>query len=121
MISLRLLLLGLILAIAPASNAQTLYSIGNPTNDQQYMLELINRARSSGGAEAARLGLSGLQEGPPNINGEPWTIANSVQPLSWNPLLFNCAQTHAKLLNDNDQFFSGTSPHTFGGKNPNQR
>lgn len=101
--------------------AQTQYSIGNPTNEQQYMLELINRARANGGAEATRLGLSGLQEGPPSINGQSWTIANSVQPLSWNPLLFTCAQNHAKLLNDNDQFFSGTSPHTFGGLTPNQR
>ena len=85
------------------------------------MLELINRARANGGAEATRLGLSGLQEGPPNINGESSTIANTAQPLSWNPLLFNCAQNHSKLLNDNDQFFLGVSPHTFGGMTPDQR
>jgi uncharacterized protein YkwD len=112
----------LVAAIAlPRVVAQTKYSIGNPTPEQQYMLELINRARGNGGAEATRLGLSGLQEGPPNINGEPFTIANTAQPLSWNPLLINCAQNHSKLLNDNDQFFSGTSPHTFGGLTPNQR
>jgi len=63
-------------------HAQAVYSIGNPSNDQQYMLELINRARANGGAEATRLGLSGLQEGPPTVNGEAWTIENSVQPLS---------------------------------------
>jgi uncharacterized protein YkwD len=101
--------------------AQTQYSIGNPTNEQQYMLELINRARANGGAEATRLGLSGLQEGPPNINGEAFTIANTAQPLSWNPLLINCAQNRAKVLNDSDQFFSGTNPHTFGGTDPEQR
>jgi uncharacterized protein YkwD len=101
--------------------AQTQYSIGNPTNEQQYMVELINRARANGGAEATRLGLSGLQEGPPNINGESFTIANTAQPLSWNPLLATCAQNHSKFLNDNDQFFSGQSPHTFGGKTPEQR
>ena len=107
-------------AFSPAI-AQTQYSIGNPTNEQQYMLELINRARANGGAEAARLGLSGLQEGPPSINGEPWTIQNSVQPLSWNPLLFNCAQSHATNLNNADQFFLGGSPHTFGGMTPSER
>ena len=107
--------------LSPTAFAQTLYSIGNPSPAQQYMLELINRARANGGAEATRLGLSGLQEGPPSINGEAWTIANSVQPLSWNPLLYNCAQAHSKLLNDNDQFFLGVSPHTFGGKDPYQR
>ena len=113
----------ILLAAGLSRNAfgQTQYSIGYPSPEQQYMLELINRARANGGAEAARLGLSGLQEGPPTINGEPWTIQNSVQPLSWNPLLYNCAQQHSKLLNDNDQFFTNTSPHTFGGMDPYQR
>jgi uncharacterized protein YkwD len=108
-------------AIVPPALAQTQYSIGYPTNEQQYMLELINRARANGGAEAARLGLSGLQEGPPTINGQPWTINNTNQPLSWNPLLFNCAQGHATRLNNDDQFFSGQSPHTWGGTTPNSR
>jgi len=48
-------------------------------------------------------------------------IANTAQPLSWNPLLATCAQNQAKLLNDHDQFFLGVSPHFFGGKNPEQR
>jgi uncharacterized protein YkwD len=116
-----LISLFVVLVALPSAMAQTQYSIGNPTPEQQYMLELINRARANGGMEAARLGLSGLQEGPPSISGQPWTIANSVQPLSWNPLLFNCAQGQSKLLNDNDQFFLPVSPHTFGGKDPYQR
>ncbi len=107
--------------IVSRASAQTQYSIGNPTPEQQYMIELINRARADGGAEATRLGLSGLQEGPPSINGELFTIANTAQPLSWNPLLYNCAQNHSKLLNDNDQFFLNVSPHTFGGLTPEQR
>lgn len=85
------------------------------------MLELINRARANGDAEATRLGLSGLQEGPPNYNGEVWTIENSVQPLSWNPLLFNAAQNQATNLNNGDQFWLGGSPHTYGGMTPDQR
>jgi hypothetical protein len=103
------------------ASGQSLYSIGNPTNEQQYMLELVNRARANGSAEAARLGLSGLQEGPPTINGEAWTIANMVQPLSWNPLLAEAAQNHADALNAADQFFLGGSPHTFGGETPTER
>src|SRR4051812_48745854 len=105
--------------ISPAF-AQTQYSIGNPTNEQQYMLELTNRARAHGGAEATRLqGFTpfggspfsgGLQEGPPTVNGQVWTIQNSVQPLSWNPLLAMAAQNHANRLNTDDQFFSGQSP-----------
>src|SRR4051812_7174129 len=106
----------------PRAVAQTQYSIGNPTPEQQYMLELINRARANGGAEAARLGLAGgLQEGPPMVGGQVWTIENSVQPLSWNPLLNNCAQSRAKFLNDNDQIFSGQDPHTFGQTDPETR
>ena len=115
----------------PRAIAQTQYSIGNPTPEQQYMLELINRARADGGAEAARLQgwtnngspvfSGGLQEGPPNINGQSFTIANTAQPLSWNPLLLNCAQSRAEFLNDSDQFFSGQNPHTFGGTDPEQR
>jgi uncharacterized protein YkwD len=110
-----------VLASAAPAVAQTQYSIGNPTNEQQYMLELINRARINGGAEASRLGLGSLQEGPPMIGGQVWTINNTNQPLSWNDELFNAAQAHATNLNNNDQFFSGTSPHTFGGTTPNSR
>lgn len=116
-----LLIALLVISGLSRANAQALYSIGNPTNDQQYMLELINRARSNGGAEAARLGLSGLQEGPPSVNGEPWTIQNVVQPLSWNSLLQNAAQGQSNKLNNADQFFLGGSPHTFGGTTPTQR
>ncbi len=110
-----------LLALAAGAQGQTQYSIGNPSNEQQYMLELINRARANGGAEATRLGLSGLQEGPPNYNGEVWTIANANQPLSWNPQLQTAAQNHANNLNNADQFFLGGSPHTFGGSTPDQR
>ena len=55
------------------------------------------------------------------LNGEPWTIQNTVQPLSWNPLLFDSAQNHARNLNNGDQFFLGGSPHTYGGMTPSQR
>lgn len=70
-----------------------------------------------------RLGLAGgLQEGPPTIHNEAWTIQNSVQPLSWNPKLQNAAQGQATLLNNADQFFLvGVSPHNFGGTTPDQR
>ncbi len=105
----------------PDAAAQTLYSIGTPSNDEQYLLELINRARANGQVEALRLGLSGLQEGPPSLGGQPWTLQSTVQPLSWNPLLANAAQGQANRLNNGDQFFTGTSPHTFGGMTPQQR
>jgi uncharacterized protein YkwD len=102
--------------------AQTEYSIGDPTPEQQAMLELINRARANGEAEATRLQLAGgLQEGSPGINGEVTVITNTVQPLSWSPLLLNAAQGHADRLNADDQFFSGQSPHEWGGTTAAER
>jgi hypothetical protein len=121
----RLLLLALVVATIarPQAFAQTQYSIGNPTPEQQYMLELINRARANADAEAVRLGIGSRQEGPPIIGSEVWNIQNTTQPLSWNPLLYNCAQAHSKFLNENDQFFTDPSndPHHYGGKDPNER
>src|SRR6478736_2002231 len=40
---------------AAASSVAQLYSIGEPTNDEQYYLELINRARANPIAEGIRL------------------------------------------------------------------
>ncbi|MEY2510776.1 MAG: hypothetical protein QOE26_1539 [Verrucomicrobiota bacterium] len=133
-IRIQIIALGVFVAAAGFSPAmaQTQYSIGYPSPEQQYMLELINRARANGGAEATRLvGFAnqgeppfpgGLQEGPPSINGQSLTIANTAQPLSWNPLLANCAQSRAKVLNDADQFFiAGSNPHTYGNSTPEQR
>lgn len=116
---------------SPSAPAQTQYSIGYPSPEQQYMLELMNRARADGNAEAARLQgytsngsppfFGNLQEGPPSINGQPFTIANTAQPLSWNRLLGECAQNRAKVLNDADLLFTNQDPHTFGGTTPEQR
>jgi uncharacterized protein YkwD len=107
--------------LTSAAYAQQQYSIGDPAPDQQFILELINRARANADAEAVRLGLPNRQEGPPMIGSEPWNIENVTQPLSWNPQLQTAAQNHAKTLNDADQFFSGQDPHTFGGTTPEQR
>ncbi len=44
------------LALQPlAAQGQTLYSHGSPTGEEQYMLELINRARANPSAEGKRL------------------------------------------------------------------
>ena len=103
------------------SNA-TPASAGEPTDCEQYMVELINLARSDGAAEATRNALvGGLQEGPPSIVGEAWIIANSVQPLAWNASLESSSGGHSTALNNADQFFAGGNPHTFGGLTPQQR
>lgn len=88
-----------------------------PTQHEQYMLQLINRARANGGAEMDRLGPeTSVNEGPPTVNGNPWTIYNSVQPLAWNGQLTAAAQSHATNLQAVDWNFNrttyGANPHT---------
>lgn len=52
--------LGLAVLVLGASNAlaQTLYSIGDPTDEEQLFVELVNRAREDAVAEAERLAAS---------------------------------------------------------------
>ncbi len=95
---------------------------GEPTECEQYMLELINLARADGVEEATRNSLAGgLQEGPPTVAGQAWTIDDMVQPLAWNKSLKTAALAHATALNAADQFFAGGNPHSFGGTTPSDR
>jgi len=73
-----------------------------PTANEQYIVELINRARSDPSAEAARYGV-GL-----NSDLAPGTITtDSKQPLAISPLLIDSADAHSlsMLLGD---YFSHT-------------
>jgi uncharacterized protein YkwD len=86
-----------------------------PTQHEQYMLQMINRARADGNAEMTRLGnASGVtvNEGPPSLSGNAWTIFNSVPPLAWNTQLTSAAQSHADNLQSVDWFFNTA---TYGG------
>lgn len=49
-------LAAVLLALPGVVGAQTLYSHGDPSADEQYMLELLNRARANPAAEGSRLG-----------------------------------------------------------------
>jgi hypothetical protein len=55
---LRLSTLGILAVTVTGSGAQTLYSFGNPNANEQYHIELINRARANPPAEGARLAAS---------------------------------------------------------------
>ncbi|MEB3356038.1 MAG: CAP domain-containing protein [Synechococcales bacterium] len=62
-----------------------------PTDYEQYMLELINRARANPKAEEQRQGIpltEGLQEGRINYNPK--------EPLAWNMTLSQVAQKHGE-------------------------
>ena len=84
-----------------------------PTNDDQYLLELINRARANPSAEAARYGIA-LNEGVSSGN----TISTDAkQPLAFNLFLIDAAQKHSQWMLDTDTF-----SHTGqGGSSPQSR
>jgi uncharacterized protein YkwD len=83
-----------------------------PTDVEQYMLELINRARANPSAEAARFNLN-LNEGL-----EPATISPyPKQPLAFNFYLNDSARTHAQWMLDTD-LFQHQGP---GGNRPSDR
>lgn len=77
-----------------------------PTADEQYMLELVNRARSDPAAEAARLGASlGTNTAAPK------------QPLAFDADLIEAARLHSAWMLDADAF-----SHTgAGGSSAGQR
>jgi hypothetical protein len=83
-----------------------------PTDADQYMLELANRARANPTAEAARFAID-LNEGL-----SPGTITSTPkQPLAFNPNLIDAARTHSQWMIDNDVF-----DHTgAGGSDPGER
>lgn len=65
--------------------------MAQPSDFEQYFLELVNRARSDPGAEAQRLGL-GLNDG---LN--PGTISGAAkQPPAFNAALIDAARGHGE-------------------------
>lgn len=90
----------------------TFYDFGDPTEHEQLMMELINRARANPGAEAARLGIdlnAGLTAG---------TIVNSPkQALAWHGSLITAARGHTAWM-----LATGTFDHNgAGGSTASQR
>jgi len=70
------------------------------TNQEQLLLELVNRARKNPGAEAALFGIN-LNQGVPS----DWTISNTPkQPLAPNQLLIGAARLHSQDMLNRDYF-----------------
>jgi uncharacterized protein YkwD/fibronectin type 3 domain-containing protein len=89
-----------------------LMSATYPTAVEQYVVELINRARANPAAEAARDGID-LNEGL-----KAGTISSAAkQPLALNPYLTDAARGHSQWMIDHDTF-----SHTgANGSNPADR
>jgi hypothetical protein len=102
---------------APQSPAGQLYSIGDPTNEEQYYLELINRARANPPAEGVRLAgttdanvLSAYSAFGVNLilMQSQFALILPAPPLSMNATLMNAARAHSQnMLQNNYQGHSG--------------
>lgn len=117
------IVLGSILAIAPALYAQTTYpDTGDPTATEQQILEIINRARANPIAEGTRLGSVPAPIGPlPGGNiteGLPqpsWVVVKP--PLTMNAQLLASARGHSQDMWTNAYFAHNSA----GPTTPDQR
>jgi len=109
---LLLSILALSLVTLPRANAQMLYDSGNPTPEEQLVLEYINRARANPVAEGQRLGIDiteGLQDDPSNGCYGPEDVGVRP-PLAMNPDLLAAAEGHSEDMY-NQNYFSHTDPN----------
>ncbi|MDB5296699.1 MAG: hypothetical protein JWO31_2682 [Phycisphaerales bacterium] len=92
--------------------SRQLMSAVAPTDLEQYMLELVNRARANPTAEAARFGVD-LNEGL-----AAGTIsADAKQPLAFNPAIIDAARGHSQEMIATDVFAHAGA----NGSSPGQR
>jgi uncharacterized protein YkwD len=101
----------------PEAPASQLYSIGDPTNEEQYYLELINRARANPIAESLRLAtttdsnvLSGYSFFGVNLvlMQSQFALIPPAPPLSMNATLTTAARAHSQnMLQNNYQGHNG--------------
>lgn len=76
------------------------YTQGDPTPHEQFLMEMINRARANPPAEASRHGLADLNQGL-----SPGTISTSFKPpLVFHPTLITAARNHSQWMLDSDTF-----------------
>jgi hypothetical protein len=102
---------------AETPSSPVLYSIGDPTNDEQYYLELINRARANPPAEGLRLATTSDQNvlGAYSSFGVNLVLMQTqfaailpAPPLSMNATLLAAARAHSQnMLQNNYQGHAG--------------
>tara|TARA_Y100001934_G_scaffold243661_1_gene300467 strand:+ start:6870 stop:9125 length:2256 start_codon:yes stop_codon:yes gene_type:complete len=100
----------------PQGAAPTLYSIGQPTDDEQHYLELINRARRDPTGEATRMAIhtdpqvqSAMNQF--NVNTTVLHAAISAYPVA-QPLAMNSNMIVAARRHTGDQFTNTFQGHT---------
>src|SRR5688500_18814084 len=80
--------------------ARRMFAVVYPTNNEQYLVELINRARANPTAEATRLGIA-LNEG---VSAGETISTTAKQPLAINPNITDAARKHSQWMIDTDSF-----------------
>ena len=94
-----------------AQGQQTLYSQGDPTPQEQYMLELINRARANPAAEGVRLAgiadpltVASIMHCGVDLNQVKSVFASysAKPPLAFNSFLIGIAREHSQYMIDNN-------------------
>lgn len=98
--------------ILTPAKGMLLYNSGNPTPDQQLVLEYVNRARANPIAEGQRLRFDiheGLENDPANGCYGPEYVSPRP-PLAMNPILLSVAQGHVQDMY-NQNYFSHTDPN----------
>ncbi|MGP8071436.1 MAG: Loki-CTERM sorting domain-containing protein [Candidatus Bathyarchaeia archaeon] len=96
-----------LVTLVPQAKALSLYDSGNPTPDEQLVLQYINRARANPIAEGQRLGID-IHEGLVDPNGPE--LVGPRPPLAMNPALLTIANGHSEDMYDNN-YFSHTDPN----------
>lgn len=106
-------------AEATAAAGQVLFSIGDPTDEEQLYLELMNRARADANAEAKRLlemddvfVKAALTKVNTNLMVSQFSTNPPVAPLSFSAKLLSAARSHTQY-----QFDNGVQTHTGPGTN----
>jgi len=107
----------LLLALGMSGSAaatQSQYDCGDPTADEQLVLEYVNRARANPTAEGTRLGID-ITEGLVAPNGP--NLVQVRPPLAMNKILLGTARAHSQDMWTNN-YFAHNDP---SGNTPPQR
>ena len=87
--------------VAPAGSQRQSLAEVYPSSHEQYLVELLNRARANPLAEVARTGISSLNEGVP---ADKIISTDPKQPLAIHLMLTDAARRHSQWMIDNDTF-----------------
>ena len=96
-----------LLTLTPKATALSLYDSGDPTPEEQLVLQYINRARANPIAEGQRLGID-IHEGLVDPNGPE--LVGPRPPLAMSPTLLAIANGHSEDMYNNN-YFSHTDPN----------